>query len=121
MPLLTPSNQVPGLLHAWYIIAKYPEPAYEYESLPQHNEGGRVTYVFVRDGHTSPPPQQGHMSYGTTSNDPPSSPPPPQQPQQQSGVANIAGSSSARPVGNQPTPPSYAEVVAGDHKIQTRD
>ncbi|KAF7563365.1 hypothetical protein G7046_g768 [Stylonectria norvegica] len=66
---------IPGLLHAWYIIARYPEPAYEYEAVPDR-EGGRVTYVYVQapQGQGQPPkqhkpkaqpPQQGAMNYGT--------------------------------------------------------
>ncbi|KAL7934380.1 hypothetical protein V8C35DRAFT_280121 [Trichoderma chlorosporum] len=110
---------IPGLLHAWYIIAKFPEPPYEYEAIPNENGGGRVTYVYVQSPHGAhcqqPKPQdnQGRMNYGTTSQQH-SSPSP--QPQQQ-GAANSGEGSSE----NQGVPPSYAEVVAGDHKVQTRD
>jgi uncharacterized membrane protein YqaE (UPF0057 family) len=105
---------IPGLLHAWYIIAKYPEPPYEYETVPgQDQERGRVTYVYVQ----SPPQQQpqpsaasgsnggsngGPMNYGTQSHGP-----------------SNAGEGSAG--GQHKAPPSYAEVTAGDHKIQSRD
>ncbi|KAL6901405.1 hypothetical protein GGI43DRAFT_383025 [Trichoderma evansii] len=112
---------IPGLLHAWYIIAKFPEPAYEYEAIPNDREGGRVTYVYVQTPHgphCQPPKPQGssnQMNYGTTSHQSPSPQP---QPQQQ-GVAG-SGEGSSNPEG-QGVPPSYAEVVAGDHKIQTRD
>ncbi|EHK46004.1 hypothetical protein TRIATDRAFT_299522 [Trichoderma atroviride IMI 206040] len=111
---------IPGLLHAWYIIAKYPEPAYEYEAIPNDREGGRVTYVYVQPHgpHFQPPKPQGssnQMNYGTASNQN-SSPQP--QPQQQ-GVAG-SGEGSSNPE-NQGVPPSYAEVVAGDHKVQTQD
>ncbi|SPN99688.1 related to SNA2 Integral mebrane protein [Cephalotrichum gorgonifer] len=90
---------IPGLLHAWYIIAKYPE-SFEYEPL-DHEQGRRVTYVVISDSpRPSPPPQrhpqQHNISYGTTS---------------QGGSEAQAGSSQA-------CPPSYAEVVSGDHKIQ---
>jgi uncharacterized membrane protein YqaE (UPF0057 family) len=44
---LTVLGFLPGLLHAWYVIAKYPEPPYEYEALPR-SEGGRVAYVYVQ-------------------------------------------------------------------------
>ena len=115
---------LPGLIHSWYIIAKYPEPGYDYEPLQQDTEG-RV-YVIVRDGngrqHRQQQPQQGsqqqpqlnkkpaqpnaNMSYGTTS-----APAPAGQ--------NNAGEGSSE--GNHPAPPSYAQVVAGDHKVQTQE
>ncbi|KAL7948660.1 hypothetical protein V8C42DRAFT_256700 [Trichoderma barbatum] len=112
---------IPGLLHAWYIIAKFPEPPYEYEAIPNDREGGRVTYVYVQSPHgphcqqPKPQQQQGNMNYGTTSQQQPSPSPQPQQ----HGVANSGEGRSERE--NQAVPPSYAEVVAGDHKVQTRD
>ncbi len=30
--------KIPGLIHSWYIIAKFPEPSYEYEG-PADSEG----------------------------------------------------------------------------------
>ncbi|KAF0316455.1 SNA2 Integral membrane protein [Colletotrichum asianum] len=126
--LLCLLGYIPGLIHAWYIIAKFPEPDYEYESLPQQDrEGGRVTYVFVHGNgngngngnapHTRQPQQQprpshhqqgANVTYGTTS--------------------NIAGGSRQQPQGGAgegssdgAVPPSYAQAVAGDNKIQTRD
>ena len=109
---------IPGLIHAWYIIAKHPEPPHEY--LPVSNNdrhGGRnggVTYVYVQSH-----PQQsqgqskngGNIDYGT--NGPSNAS---HQPQQQGVMDAGEGSSN-----NQGVPPSYAEVVAGDHKIQTRE
>lgn len=101
---------IPGLLHAWYIIAKFPDPYdYDYESLPQDREGSRHV-VYVVSG--QPQPQGGAAGYGTTQGPPR---PPAHQPQQQ-GVDTGVGSSD-----NQGVPPSYAEVVAGDNKIQSRD
>lgn len=99
---------LPGLFHAWYIIAKFPEPPYEYESLPQ--EGGRVTYVYVqsrRGQDCRGPARQGGMSYGTQSGNQ-------SQPRQQGGSSAAAASDEQGGV-----PPSYADVVAGDHKVQT--
>ncbi|EGY16824.1 Plasma membrane proteolipid 3 like protein [Verticillium longisporum] len=111
---------IPGLIHAWYIIVQYPEPASEYDSLPQHDrEGGRVTYVFVHgDGRQpqqqarphkgQPQPQQNHnnLSYGTAGNS---------SQQQQHGNGGEGSSDGA-------APPSYAAVVAqGDNKVQTHD
>ncbi|KAJ3942938.1 uncharacterized protein N0V96_007170 [Colletotrichum fioriniae] len=139
--LLCLLGYIPGLIHAWYIIAKFPEPDYEYESVPQQDrEGGRVTYVFVHGNgngpHTQQPSQQprpsqhggkgnGAVGYGTTNNSSNnnnnaggSSRQQQQQPQQyseqQQGGAGEGSSDGA-------VPPSYAEVVAGDNKIQTRD
>ncbi|KAK1981693.1 hypothetical protein LZ30DRAFT_719486 [Colletotrichum cereale] len=142
--LLCLLGYIPGLIHAWYIIAKFPEPDYEYESVPQDREGGRVTYVFVHGNgngngpHTQQPRQQprpsqhnskGNVSYGTTNNNGTapaaaaaggSSRPQPQQPQQQQPrqyQRQGAGEGSS----DGTVPPSYDEVVAGDNKIQTRD
>ncbi|KAK7981765.1 hypothetical protein PG996_009453 [Apiospora saccharicola] len=114
---------IPGLIHAWYIIAKFPEGSYEYQGVPQDSEGGRVTYVFVQ-GNGAPhqqgrqqrhpqsiqpkPQDQGVMNYGATN---------------QSGGGAVQGSSSAAAgsssAGN--APPTYAEAVKGDNKIQTQD
>ena len=45
---------IPGLLHAWYVISKYPEPEYQYEVVPDDEEhgyggggNGNVTYYYV--------------------------------------------------------------------------
>lgn len=114
---------IPGLLHAWYIIAKFPEPPYEYETLNQHGEGGRVRYVYVQspNGQHQPQPQQhGGMNYGGTGHNNNSNASRQQhQHQQQQGVTaanNGAGRSDAAQ-----TPPTYAAAVAGDHKVQSHD
>lgn len=115
---------IPGLLHAWYIIAKYPDDLIEYGQIDQENNGGRVTYVVIHSPQATPPPQHRGMSYGTTG---PAASPAPQQQQRQ-----LKGQSQPRPQqpqhggdgqgagaeGSSNTPPSYAEVVAGDHKVQ---
>ncbi|KAK4130731.1 hypothetical protein BT67DRAFT_445357 [Trichocladium antarcticum] len=126
---------VPGLLHSWYIIAKYPEPPYDYDyqSLPQDAENGRI-YVFVHNGghgqgaqgyHAQPQPsrQQGaqpkpqnSMNYGTASGLPGSSA---HHPPQEQGTT--AGAAEAGPSDGRAPPPSYAQVVAGDHKVQTQE
>ncbi|RYP16837.1 hypothetical protein DL765_004858 [Monosporascus sp. GIB2] len=117
--LLFTLGYIPGLIHAWYIIAKFPDEEYEYEGLPQDAEGGRVTYIFVQsDGsrqqqqqQQQPKPQhQGGMNYGTTNTSgvSSSSPAPPQQ-------NGGEGSNNSHP------PPTYAEAVKGDHKVQTQD
>lgn len=113
---------LPGLLHAWYIIAKFPEPDYGNYERVGDSEHGRVTYIVVSqddDGRRSQrprgqgqpkPARQGNMSYGTSqSNGAGSSSAPPQQ-----GHANGGEGSSD----HQAPPPSYAQVVMGDNKIQ---
>ncbi|KFG84546.1 hypothetical protein MANI_014251 [Metarhizium anisopliae] len=119
---------IPGLIHAWYIIAKYPEPAYEYESLPQ--EGGHVTYVYVQTPHgpqCRPPAPNGGMNYGTQQNrsnrNQQQQQPQPPQPQGSQQPRAQTGAASAESASNQQggVPPSYAEVVAGDHKVQSQD
>lgn len=97
------THQIPGLIHAWYIIAKYPDTL-DYEPLDQE-QAGRVTYVVISDSPRPSPapqsrPQQAHPSYGTTA---------------QHGGHHDAGQGGS----SQACPPSYAEVVAGDNKIQS--
>ncbi|KAL1876446.1 hypothetical protein Daus18300_002690 [Diaporthe australafricana] len=118
---------LPGLLHAWYIIAKFPEPDYSSYDRVGDSEHGRVTYVVVQQDENgrrsqqqqrprgqaqqTKPARQGNMSYGTSQNQNggSSSAPPPQ-----SSHANGGEGSSD----DQPPPPSYAQVVMGDNKIQ---
>ncbi|KAK0620491.1 hypothetical protein B0T14DRAFT_497011 [Immersiella caudata] len=120
---------IPGLLHSWYIIAKFPEAQYDYQG-PVDAEHGRV-YVFVAGTHgqaqgqhnpchthqgqpkiSGQPQPQSNMNYGTTGAPSSSSAPAPRpQPQHDAGE----GPSDGLP------PPSYAQVVAGDHKVQTQE
>jgi len=112
---------IPGLLHAWYIIAKYPEN--DYDSIPQDAESGRVTYVIVQtpNGGQQRVPKNSlrpaaNTGYGTTA----TMAPPVHQDQNgtwNNNAAPTAGSSSAAP----PPPPTYAQAVKGDNKVQTRD
>ncbi|KAI1244376.1 hypothetical protein MGN70_014248 [Eutypa lata] len=130
--LLCVLGYIPGLLHAWYVIARYPEDEGYYEGLPEHNESGHVTYVFVQpagEGQPQPKPQhqhqhqhhQGGMNYGTTATNPTSgggsssSAPAAAAtaPQENGGEGGSNGSSNP--------PPTYAEAVKGDHKVQTQD
>jgi hypothetical protein len=115
---------IPGLLHAWYIIAKYPDEN-GYEAIPHHgNEerGGTVTYYYVQQGSGGP-------RYGTSN----------QQGQGQ-GVGQVPLPSQAAHTMNAGAPsqnfgtvrpeeagqgsseagvpPTYAEAVKGDHKVQ---
>lgn len=111
---------IPGLLHAWYIIAKYPE--IEYDMIPSHAaEEGRVTYIVVQSpdgsqrrvakGNSRPagPPTGG---YGTTA------PVAPTVHQSENGAWNNDNSEGSSGGG---VPPTYAEAVKGDHKVQTQD
>ncbi|KAH7115994.1 hypothetical protein B0J11DRAFT_538924 [Dendryphion nanum] len=127
---------LPGLLHAWYIILKYPEP-YEYQGPRDGERGGdgSTTYYYVAraPGHGGQP----QPNYGTVNSQPSGG----QFPGQQSGVVNpfpapakntsgnqnvqpqhgvagheINGEGSSQPAG---PPPTYADVIKGDHKVQT--
>ena len=109
---------VPGLLHAWYIIAKFPDPDdYAYDSLAQDREGSQHHVIYVVAGQ---PRAQSGPNYGTQGyqHQQPQQPQQPQQQQQQQGVlgSSGAGGSSSQ---HQGVPPSYAEVVAGDNKVQS--
>ncbi|KAL1900045.1 hypothetical protein Cpir12675_001151 [Ceratocystis pirilliformis] len=115
---------IPGLLHAWYIIAKYPDPTYEYESL-SHDNDDRVTYVIVRNGQRAQNPTHSHthphaapqthapMHYGTTMHAAPAG-----SQSQAQGYSAAGPSNGGEGASDMSVPPSYAEVVAGDHKIQ---
>lgn len=129
--LLCMLGYVPGLLHAWYIVAKYPEPVDQHGGYD--TEGARVVYVRVDQegeapgGHggrraqqqqpqggrqpKSQPGRQANMSYGSAAGSSSSAPPLSTQPHDYNG-----GEGSSEDL---PPPPSYAEVV-GDHKIQDR-
>jgi len=134
---------VPGLLHSWYIIAKYPEPPfdYTYQALPHDPERGRIYVCVHGSGPCHSAPYQGHpqpqyhahtqphtnLNYGTTSA-PPSNPhcscastPKPQPPQPQLQPHYHPPQEQGTIAGPSDPPPSYAQVVAGDYKIQTQD
>ncbi|KAH8705432.1 putative stress response RCI peptide [Talaromyces proteolyticus] len=112
---------LPGLLHAWYIILKYPDAedyvdGYE----PLDGSGGdvegarRVTYYYVSRQPTAP--SQPNRSYGATNTSTP-----PQVPSSTRPVdGGNQGSSSNGPSGDN-HPPTYAEAVKGDHKVQTQE
>lgn len=110
---------IPGLIHAWYIIAKYPEAPYEYEPVGRDGESGRVTYVFVHSGQPQRQDQpnaqrqnksaSNNVNYGTNGPAPSSSSAP-----QHHGAGEGSSDGAA--------PPSYAAVVAaGDNKVQNHD
>ncbi|KAI1658000.1 hypothetical protein F4813DRAFT_389264 [Daldinia decipiens] len=110
--LLCVLGYLPGLIHAWYIISKFPE-SYEYEVVPQDSERAHVTYVFVQEPQPQARPQahpksasNAQPNYGATDNN--------------HNASSSAGPSDAHDdEGN--APPTYAEAVKGDHKIQTHD
>ena len=128
---------LPGLLHAWYIILKFPDPS-EYESLQDGERGqdGTVTYYYVAQGPAGRRQGgNGTMNYGTVGSQPSGGQFPGQQ---QSGVVNAfpqpknkkqggaqpqhgaagvepSGEGSSQPAG---PPPTYADVIKGDHKVQ---
>ncbi|KAJ2607528.1 hypothetical protein GGH99_005760 [Coemansia sp. RSA 1285] len=85
---LTALGYLPGLIHAWYLISKY--PAYEYEMLVDDDEQPRHRHHVVVISHgvaggPSPQPQ------GYTSNSPANEqPPPPYQPAQKSSNQNAS-------------------------------
>ncbi|KAI1461299.1 hypothetical protein F4805DRAFT_453727 [Annulohypoxylon moriforme] len=121
--LLCMLGYLPGLIHSWYIISKFPE-LYEYEPVASQDaesgggsnrRNGRVTYVFVSQPPQSERPPQAH---------------PQQQPHSPShpnyGTASTTNGSSSAAAGSSqghhdPAPPTYAEAVKGDHKVQTQD
>ena len=113
---------IPGLLHAWYIIAKYPELPEDYEPLSRdggENGNGRVTYYYVAHEPTShSPPQQPRRqqqrAYGTNEGMRAERPKQDRGQVQESGVEEQGGQGSSDAV-----PPSYEQAVKGDHKIQT--
>ena len=116
---------LPGLLHAWYIIAGNPEHDYDYEPIDNERGTNRVTYYYVSPDHQGEG-QQGAMNYGGQRRPQPKG-------QQQTGVVSNppapsntspAGSSSSREPhipGGGHAPPTYDDAVRGDHKVQTAD
>lgn len=114
---------VPGLLHAWYIILKNPEPDYDdpgYQSIPGGSrrdfEGGQATYYYVSH---QPLQHPSLRAYGTLGSQPvPEANTAPAAAKQSNNAAGQGqggqGSSSQGQA-----PPTYAEAVKGDNKVQT--
>lgn len=127
--LLCMLGYIPGLLHAWYIIAKFPE--HDYDRVDDVERQGRVTYYYVSHQPGQNQRSAGQRNYGTQSGArAPAVPANKPQPQQQSGTARIADvpdatgpSSSSVGAGSSErgAPPSYSDVVRGDNKIQSQD
>lgn len=122
---------LPGVLHAWYIILNNPEHTYEHVPDHERQDGSRTTtYYYV--SHGGPAPQGGQMNYGTIGSQPNAG----QFPGQQTGTTNafsqpkkqkktqpqqgVAGQEVGAGEGSseQAPPPTYAEVIKGDHKVQ---
>lgn len=126
---------LPGLLHAWYVILQNPDPFDAYHQMPADGErgtgpDGRTTYYVI----THEQPAAGARNYGTVGGNQPSNGQFPGQ--QQSGVMNQnkpkkgaapagastgeggEGSASASASGPVEPPPTYADVIKGDNKVQ---
>ncbi|KAK3075222.1 hypothetical protein LTR53_001678 [Teratosphaeriaceae sp. CCFEE 6253] len=108
---------LPGLLHAWYIIAITPDPTYDElaQQDPERAGNGGVTYYVVQQDQPQYAPKPGRPvgGYGTVSATPNAQFP---QPQGQQGFVQPPSSSTA-PNGEE-VPPSYQQAVQGDHKVQ---
>jgi len=109
---------LPGLIHAWYIIAKNPE--YDYEVIPddEAQQGGRVTYYYISHEQRPNSPrrqQQRPKNYGTQG----SAPPVPESSRPNNAPA--AGPSSGARSDEAGAPPSYADAVKGYHKVQRQE
>jgi uncharacterized membrane protein YqaE (UPF0057 family) len=110
---------LPGLIHAWYIISRYPDPTYE--ELNQEPEGGRVTYYYVQQSHRPSVSSARGPGYGTIQGGPsnqqqlPEAVNPQQYRQDQQRPSASKGSDDAS------NPPSYAEAVKGNNKVQSHD
>lgn len=121
---------LPGLLHAWYIIAKYPEDltsAYEpidaesgRRSGCNYNRQQRHGYVIA----STPAHQAGYATFEHGQGQQVHAPTRYQdRPVQTEGQNGQQGQQQAHagPSGGQQDLPSYAEVVKGDFKVQTQD
>ncbi|MCJ1311804.1 hypothetical protein MMC25_005477 [Agyrium rufum] len=132
--LLCLLGYIPGLIHAWYIIAKYPDDYDEEEAMGDGNERGRYVLVVgseeegrggryvktrgargvgAREGQAG----QAQRGYGTVEGLPEGSG------RASAGAGPGVGGSSGQggsSEGQAPSlpPPSYQEAVKGDHKVQ---
>ncbi|EAW12923.1 putative stress response RCI peptide [Aspergillus clavatus NRRL 1] len=117
----------PGLLHAWYIILKYPEPDYDdpnYGPIPgqadrrRDAENGQVTYYYVSHQAIQHPSQRSYGTVGDAQSRPATNAPQRQHPTTKPRHAEGYGSSSHAQDDSR-APPTYAEAVKGDHKVQS--
>jgi hypothetical protein len=128
---------LPGLLHAWYVILQNPENLEQYHQVPDHERGNAGTTYYVI---SHEPSRQEQLSYGTVGSQPNAG----QFPGQHSGGVgsfagqqqkNVKSAKSASAPAHAPTsrpqqggegsssqpegpPPSYADIIKGDHKVQ---
>jgi uncharacterized membrane protein YqaE (UPF0057 family) len=113
--LLCMLGYLPGLIHAWYIISKYPECDHDYEPIDDAEaNNSRVTYYYIRHEQPNARPQNENRTYGT-----------------QAGIGGPSVPESSRPAAQGPStgagsaeggaPPSYSEVVKGDNKVQSQN
>jgi hypothetical protein len=127
---------LPGLLHAWYIILQNPDAYDQYQQVPdgERANGGTTYYVVTHEQ----PGRRAQPGYGTVGSQPNAGQFPGQQSggvgsfagQQQKNVKSAKGASAPPPgpqgqqagegSSNQPEgpPPTYADVIKGDHKVQ---
>jgi len=133
---------LPGLLHSFYIILQNPDP-YDYERVQDHERGshahttadGAVTYYYVSHGQPQHPAGAQPANYGTVGGSQPSGG---QFPGQQSGFVKpaqgksieaqngvagqeVSGSAEGNGEGSAEQsgpPPTYADVIKGDNKVQ---
>ncbi|KAI4140560.1 MAG: hypothetical protein L6R39_005747 [Caloplaca ligustica] len=123
--LLCMLGYIPGLLHAWYIIAKYPGPSSsEYEDLEGAPQQGHVTYYYVSDRRGSgsgdvvgSPQRQQYPGYGAVGSMRVPAQPKPHTEAQAQGQAQ--GQQAGEGSSQGQVPPSYEQAVAGDNKVQT--
>ncbi len=139
---------VPGVLHAWYIIFRYPDPFDEYARVPSHGAdaerggAGVVTWYFVS---SQPPPSPSTMAAGhrcAHHHQQPHQHLQQQPPHEGAGASRQppnygttgpaapsshedghgAGSSAGEGAGAAPAvPPTYEQAIKGDHKVQAHD
>ncbi|KIW01837.1 hypothetical protein, variant [Verruconis gallopava] len=123
---------LPGLLHAWYIISSYPDPSYE----PIQNEEHIVYYVHAAPAggygtvtpHGQFPGQHSGTANAFTNQQPGKAPKMTPAPPANSYAATSSSSApapapgaeeaAAHSVNPDAPPPTYADAVKGDYKVQ---
>jgi hypothetical protein len=114
---------IPGLLHAWYIIAKFPDASSNYHRVgDEEGQSGHIAYYYVdrRAPRQAGQPAQGtaaearQQGYGTV-------PAPQPKPQSTPGAGPVVGDDAGEGGSNGAPPPTYADAVKADNKIQTQD
>lgn len=105
---------VPGLLHAWYVIATTPHQEYEpvVEDLERAPLGSQQTYYIVHQQ----PEQQAQSTPGYTPRMTGLPGQPTKNPSKTYGT--VAASRAHAGEGSSEVPPTYDQVIKGDNKIQ---